>query len=462
VWSHTADLEDSRSLGYCAKRQFAVLRFLCELESLLFDFDGGWGGGSVTVGQFLSPSTHQIVLLKASMDRIQLYRLEEQDRLSRSQRLHKIKRSKRNGEVATDVAPEVLAQEALRVAKNADYLSSHLAFTKRLCDIAEKLRFLPLEDRPNTLQAELSKLNASGTMGGDPLNIVVAKDTDHTRVVRIPTTEGHVFRSKERTPVLLLVETIDEGAERIAAEKRDSLSKESRKEQEQEIDDSLPIKSLARMKVTETTEGTLGPPSDNEEEKAPEPEVNIAFSTSGSDEKVEPTSAQDGNSAENITGSNQDSPLDNVDLNSFSNLATNLAMRDVVEDCALLETPQAKRNVIGSLNDLTYEHSESRDSNSHQRLRLMQTTNTEASLAMAGSQDGMHDIVDGGKRRKCLFVCLYVCVCVCSIWMSVSAMLKRCIILLRSRCFAAFRKSEIRTKYNDTNYTEGCSRGVSD
>jgi hypothetical protein len=27
--------------------------------------------------------------------------------------------------------------QVLRIAKNADYLSSHLAFTSRLCDIAE-------------------------------------------------------------------------------------------------------------------------------------------------------------------------------------------------------------------------------------------------------------------------------------------------------------------------------------
>ena len=235
IWSHTADLEDSKTLPYCAKRKSSVLRFLCELESLLFDFDKGWGGGSVTVGQFLSPSNHQIQLLKLHMQDIQNYRLQQTDLwLSRSQRMDKLKTSmgkqqqqpnsnnlqsnNNNNDDDDDDDDaggpsnnlELMAQEALRIAKNADYLSSHLAFTKRLCDIAEKLRFLPVPERPTFLQRELSKLNASGTMGGDPLNKV---KTHHSRVVRIPTTEGHVFRSKERTPVLLLVEINDEGAE---------------------------------------------------------------------------------------------------------------------------------------------------------------------------------------------------------------------------------------------------------
>ena len=64
-------------------------------------------------------------------------------------------------------------------------------------------------------------------MGGDPLNRIVpvpssssGESNDNNvlessicgfiRGVRIPSTEGHVFRSKERTPVLLLVEVIDE------------------------------------------------------------------------------------------------------------------------------------------------------------------------------------------------------------------------------------------------------------
>jgi hypothetical protein len=63
-------------------------------------------------------------------------------------------------------------------------------------------------------------------MGGDPLNRIMTTiastitTTDDIagvggfiRVVRIPSTEGHVFRSKERTPVLLLMEVIDESAE---------------------------------------------------------------------------------------------------------------------------------------------------------------------------------------------------------------------------------------------------------
>jgi len=223
VWSHTADLQDASSgsyndstTTYCGHRKSAVIRFLCELESLLFDFDTGWGGGSVTVGQYMSPSNHQIELLKPSISRIQTYRLAaEHDRLTRSHRMDKLQKlmtyeNKNDDDTIEAASPEMLAKEALRIANNADYLTSHLAYTKRLCDITESLRFLPIEDRKSTLTTELAKLNASGTMGGDPINVVKGNDQGHTRVVRIPITEGHVFRSKARTPVLLLVETIDE------------------------------------------------------------------------------------------------------------------------------------------------------------------------------------------------------------------------------------------------------------
>lgn len=206
IWNHTADLEDAKTLKYCCKRKYAVIRFLCELESVLFDFDSGWGGGSVTVGSLLAPSNHQIQLLRDGMAEIQKYRMTQTEHLSQSCRLDKLNGRRRGNE--QDAGPEMMAKEALRIARNADYLSSHLAFTKRLCDIAEKLRFQPVPNRAGMLQSELMKLNCSGAMGGDPLNVV--KDS-HSRVVRIPAKEGHVFRSKERTPVLLLIELNDEG-----------------------------------------------------------------------------------------------------------------------------------------------------------------------------------------------------------------------------------------------------------
>ena len=214
IWNHTADVEDARTLPHCAKRRSAVLRFLCELESLLFEFDMGWGGGSVTVGHFLGPSAPQLEIMKSGMRAVQSFRLIQPERLSRSQRERKILRDlerSEKGEVVS-VPPGELAQEALRIAKNADYISTHMAFTRRLGDIAYRLFDQPIENRGTILEAELAKLNSSGSMGGDPLNRV-KQGSDHTRVVRIPTKEGHVFRSKERTPVLLLVETIDEGAE---------------------------------------------------------------------------------------------------------------------------------------------------------------------------------------------------------------------------------------------------------
>jgi hypothetical protein len=259
VWSHTADLEESLQISSssavsatshserslkpnsavapkdsaaeaasvspaCRRRRFAVVRFICELESLMFDFEGGWGGGAVSLGKMLSPSTHQIEQLKQAALHIQELRLKlnspeisvdaasdnpgmaipPYNRLSRSARFDLLSHSRASR------LPEVQAQEKLRIAKNADYFSCHLNFSKRLADIAEKLRFMDLADRAACLEEELTLLNCSGTMGGDPLNRI----RDHLiRVVRVPVTEGHVFRSKERTPVLLIMEVIDEMAD---------------------------------------------------------------------------------------------------------------------------------------------------------------------------------------------------------------------------------------------------------
>jgi hypothetical protein len=208
VWSHTADLEDSLSANPCAieckRRRYAVLRFVCELESLLFDFDDGWGGGTVSLGKKLAPTSDQVTILKNVTKRIQELRKSSKHRLTRSARVDRLTTSR------VDQPTDIAVQEKLMIARNADYFSSHLNFSKRLCDIAEKLRFMDVENRAGFLTLELDSLNSSGAMGGDPLNRV--RD-ERVRVVRLPSTEGHVFRSKERTPVLLLVETIDDTAE---------------------------------------------------------------------------------------------------------------------------------------------------------------------------------------------------------------------------------------------------------
>lgn len=209
VWSHTADLEEAFDKPAatesaetenfaCLKRRYAVLRFVCELESQLFDLDGGWGGGHVTVGKLFTPTRHQSDLIRKDIAVMQRIRQRQPLRLVSSARLDNLR-----GEKRCDIEPELAVQEKMRIAKNADYFSCHWIFTRRLSDIAEKLRFMEVGDRRGALEEELNLINASGTMGGDPLNLV--RDS-YLRVIRIPSTEGHVFRSKERTPVLLLME----------------------------------------------------------------------------------------------------------------------------------------------------------------------------------------------------------------------------------------------------------------
>lgn len=208
VWGYAADLEDSLYNTTCLpairQRRFSVLRFVCELESLLFDFEHGWGGGSVALKNMIQPSPHQVTLLRMNVLQLQQHRLQHKAHLTRSVRRDKLKNAK------LELPPEQGAQEALRIARNADYFSSHLSFIRRLGDVTEKLRHLDLAVRGSTLERELSLLNSSGSMGGDPLNRISDK---LTRVVRVPQKEGHVFRSKERTPVLLLMEVVEEGVQ---------------------------------------------------------------------------------------------------------------------------------------------------------------------------------------------------------------------------------------------------------
>lgn len=210
VWSHTADLEESlATIGHCSaacrSRRFAVLSFVCELESHLFGYEEGWGGGSVCLGKMLVATGHQLELMQATMKTIQGFR--------KSEKAFRLKRSARYDLLVAkseSMEPEVRAFEKLKIAKNADYYSGHLNFTKRLSDIAEKLWHMDAPKRTGALEEELNLLNSSGAMGGDPLNRV--RD-EYVRVVRVPCLEGHVFRSKERTPVLLLMELLDEGAD---------------------------------------------------------------------------------------------------------------------------------------------------------------------------------------------------------------------------------------------------------
>ena len=280
VWSHTADLEDALSGSYadstttfCGRRKAAVVRFLCELESLLFDFEKGWGGGSVTIGKFISPSSQQVDLLRDSMHRIQNCRLAAvHDRLTRSYRLEKLQKTPG---VDMQESPELLAVEAVRRANNADYLSCHLSFIKRLCDVAEKLRFLPVTERKAALCTELGKLNASGMMGGDPTNVIKESTEGHTRMVRIPIMEGHVFRSKARTPVLLLIETITDGVTFATEEEKD--------EETPKVDDA----------VEETPA-----PNDDDNEKTPSPTEDAEMESETPSDNNEEEETKEGSTKE--------------------------------------------------------------------------------------------------------------------------------------------------------------------
>lgn len=213
VWGLVADLEESLSSATCnsfsRRRRFAVLRFVTELESLLFDFEGGWGGGGVSLHGMLSPSEHQSVLLRDAMAMLQLHRRFGSHYLTRSVRLDKLRSEALESLGDYPSSIDDGARVKASIAQNAAYFSSHITFARKLGDIAEKLRFTDLPKRVEVLTVELKEINASGrTLGGDPLNRLHA-DGKLMTTVNLPINEGHVFRSKERTPVLLLAEVLE-------------------------------------------------------------------------------------------------------------------------------------------------------------------------------------------------------------------------------------------------------------
>lgn len=96
VWGLIADLEGSmedpkNAKSFCRARRFPVMRFLCELESILFEFDGGWGGGSVSLRNIFAPSEHQATLIRDSIAVLQLHRRYSGNHLTRSVRIEKLK-----------------------------------------------------------------------------------------------------------------------------------------------------------------------------------------------------------------------------------------------------------------------------------------------------------------------------------------------------------------------------------
>mmetsp|Transcript_38909 Transcript_38909/g.57250 ORF Transcript_38909/g.57250 Transcript_38909/m.57250 type:complete len:1058 (-) Transcript_38909:7-3180(-) len=221
-WANSADGDNVKdgtdgSCGIkCRGRRFCVIRFVCELESILFDFDGGWGGGSVALRGILAPSEHQAILIRDYMITIQSHRIKSPHYLTRSIRRDKLRRE------TLPICPICKSDNSRSsftrtekrgvITSNADYFSAQLLFARKLGDIAERLRFLDHSKRELALVNELESLNRTLGKGrrivaGDPLSRA-GDGVGLAKVVKMASKEGHVFRSKERTPVLLLMEVI--------------------------------------------------------------------------------------------------------------------------------------------------------------------------------------------------------------------------------------------------------------
>ena len=210
VWGLIADLEESMedpNASYaCRSRKFAVMRFVCELESTLFGFEGGWGGGSLSLKGLLSPSEDQASLTRDAIAVLQLHRRYSGHHLTRSVRVEKLRIEAMQGFTPKDNSDEKTALNLNNKEQKAaaNFFSAQLEYAKKLGDIAEKLRFMDVEKRSAALEKELELMN-NGMLGGDP---ICRAGDGIASVVRLPYKEGHVFRSKERTPVLLLMEVL--------------------------------------------------------------------------------------------------------------------------------------------------------------------------------------------------------------------------------------------------------------
>ncbi len=291
LWGCVADLEESLSPtsttpNHCRRRRYSLLRFVCELESLIFDFEGGWGGGTISLGAMLNPTNDQASLIREAMSCLQIHRRFSSHHLTRSVRLEKLQseaelvstesssqdcKSKIKNPLSKDeintlsVTVPWLKQNRIQssdveaakkkylIARNADYFSTQIMFSRRLGDIAEKLRFMDVEKRSAALEDELNILNSSGRMGGDPLNRLCLEGEGLINALHIPSTEGHVFRSKERTPVLLLLEVVRE-ENPFASNVKENLTEIEQKED----DDTKPgNESELNSMVTEGNSVTL-------------------------------------------------------------------------------------------------------------------------------------------------------------------------------------------------------------
>jgi len=187
LWGLAADMEEGfeeASSNACRSRRYAVMNFTCELEGLLFGLEGGQTAGCLVGALAFKPSVHQSILIREQIGVLQLHRKFSGHHLTRSARMDDLARGERD-------------------ETNSRYFRSQVSFVRELGEIAETLRFTENSERDAVLEKELERLNA--TLGGDPLS---RAGEGLSKVVHIPQKEGHVFRSKERTPILLLMEVL--------------------------------------------------------------------------------------------------------------------------------------------------------------------------------------------------------------------------------------------------------------
>jgi len=191
IWHLLASLDDGKEEGSggndssqsISQKDSAMIFMLCKIESTIFCFQEGWGGGSVALGNLypMKGSDHQQGLLLLSVQALRSIR----DSLP-----FKLK--------IDDAERETLTEETK--TKIANSYRKQIIFMRQLSNLAEELFSVPHDQQAKYLADHLGQL----CLG---ISLATNSDNSISEVVRLPPSEGHVFRSKARTPVLLLLET---------------------------------------------------------------------------------------------------------------------------------------------------------------------------------------------------------------------------------------------------------------
>ena len=203
------------SVDRMSATEYSLLKFVCQVESQVFGFYGDlnidnhhpdqtsrkknvcyWGGGAVVL--------QDVKVAKWRCTNVQQEGMYHTMRVLKECNPFPLK-------YHDDV--DVNASNPINRDKDrmAVYYRDQITFQRSLSNLADALFTIPHADQASYLQQQLQVFNEKQMFGlGFRNGNGSSSNSDAiSKVVRIPSREGHVFRSKARTPVLLLLEVLN-------------------------------------------------------------------------------------------------------------------------------------------------------------------------------------------------------------------------------------------------------------